>query len=126
MFRYFVFYFEGNETFEKLAAMSLIANLVVYLHSEYNMDNVCSTNVFDIWSGFTNFLPLVGAFIGDTYLGRFHILLLGTATSTSLMVKICFLKLNGMVKELKGTIRKNLESFVSNCLNACYPCCSKS
>lgn len=79
-------YFEGNETFEKLAAMSLIANLVVYLNTRYNMDNAKSAYVFNIWSGLINFLPLAGAFVADTYLGRFGTLLFGT--TALLLVKI--------------------------------------
>lgn len=83
----FVFcYFEGNETFEKLAVMSLIANLVVYLNTRYNMDNATSAYVFNIWSGLINFLPLAGAFVSDAYLGRFGTLLFGT--TALLLVKI--------------------------------------
>ncbi|XP_059428387.1 protein NRT1/ PTR FAMILY 2.8-like [Corylus avellana] len=59
--------------------MSLIASLVVYLHDKYNLDTVRSADVFNIWAGFTNFLPLAGAFVADTYLGRFHTLLFGSA-----------------------------------------------
>lgn len=82
--------------------MSLIANLVVYMHTKYNMDNVHSANAFNRWSGFTNVLPLLGAFIADTYLGRFHTIVFGTGAS--LMVKDWFLWHNGMRKELKLTI----------------------
>ncbi|KAL4606624.1 hypothetical protein ACB092_09G116700 [Castanea dentata] len=73
-----IHYILGNKTFEKLAAMSLIANLVVYMHTKYNMDNVHLANAFNMWSGFTNVLPLLGAFIADTYLGRFHTIVFGT------------------------------------------------
>ncbi|KAA0045149.1 protein NRT1/ PTR FAMILY 2.8-like [Cucumis melo var. makuwa] len=71
----------GNETFEKLASMSLIGNLVLYLHTMYNLDNVASAYVFQIWGGTTNFAPLAGAFLADTYLGRFYTLLFGSIAS---------------------------------------------
>uniref|UniRef100_A0A0A0KZQ3 Uncharacterized protein n=1 Tax=Cucumis sativus TaxID=3659 RepID=A0A0A0KZQ3_CUCSA len=71
----------GNETFEKLASMSLIGNLVLYLHTMYNLDNVASAYVFQIWGGTTNFAPLAGAFLADAYLGRFYTLLFGSVAS---------------------------------------------
>ncbi|XP_038881205.1 protein NRT1/ PTR FAMILY 2.8-like isoform X1 [Benincasa hispida] len=71
----------GNETFEKLASMSLIGNLVLYLHTMYNLDNVASAYVFQIWGGTTNFAPLAGAFLADAYLGRFYTLLFGSIAS---------------------------------------------
>ncbi|CAA3024807.1 NRT1 PTR FAMILY [Olea europaea subsp. europaea] len=35
------------------------------------MDQVTASNVLSIWSGLTSFAPLVGAYLSDTYLGRF-------------------------------------------------------
>ncbi|XP_061348750.1 uncharacterized protein LOC133294107 [Gastrolobium bilobum] len=74
-------YILGNETFEKLASMSLIANLVVYLHTQYNIDTSVSAEVFNLWSGFTNFLPLVGAYVADAYVGKFNTLLVSSVAS---------------------------------------------
>ncbi|XP_070665229.1 protein NRT1/ PTR FAMILY 2.8-like [Malus domestica] len=74
-------YILGNETFEKLASMSLIANLVVYLHTKYHLDNVVSANVFNIWSGSCNIAPLFGAFLADTYLGKSYTLLFSSIAS---------------------------------------------
>ncbi|KAI4356526.1 hypothetical protein L6164_000544 [Bauhinia variegata] len=74
-------YILGNETFEKLASMSLIANLVVYLTTQYNMDNIASAEVFNIWSGSANFLPILGAYIADAHVGKYHVLLFGSLAS---------------------------------------------
>ncbi|RDY07035.1 Protein NRT1/ PTR FAMILY 2.8, partial [Mucuna pruriens] len=74
-------YILGNETFEKLASMSLIANLVLYLRTQYNMDTTVSVEVFNIWSGSANFLPLVGAYLADAYTGKFNMLLIGSISS---------------------------------------------
>ena len=63
--------FTGNETFEKMASMSLMANLVLYLRTMYNLDNVTSVNIVIIWSGFSNILPLLGALLADAYLGKY-------------------------------------------------------
>ncbi|KAK6924949.1 Proton-dependent oligopeptide transporter family [Dillenia turbinata] len=65
-------YIIGNESFEKLASMSLIANITVYLKTQYNMGGLLLINVISIWSGSTNFAPLAGAFVSDAYLGRIN------------------------------------------------------
>ncbi|KAL6547160.1 hypothetical protein OROMI_022881 [Orobanche minor] len=61
----------GNETFERLAAIGLLANFMVFLLTVFHMDQVMASNVLSVWSGFANFSPLVGGFISDSYLGRF-------------------------------------------------------
>ncbi|KAL3501321.1 hypothetical protein ACH5RR_035770 [Cinchona calisaya] len=61
----------GNETFERLANVGLLANFGVFLLTKFNMDQVSVSNVLNIWSGATSFLPLVGAYISDAYVGRF-------------------------------------------------------
>ncbi|XVF02292.1 hypothetical protein REPUB_Repub04eG0163000 [Reevesia pubescens] len=65
-------YIIGNETFERLATFGLLANFMVYLMRKFQMDQVSASNVIFIWSGVTNFAPLVGAFICDAYVGRFR------------------------------------------------------
>lgn len=64
-------YVLGNETFERLASMGLLANFMVYLLTQLQMDQVAATNLINVWSGASNFAPMVGAFISDAYLGRF-------------------------------------------------------
>ncbi|KAL2519454.1 Protein NRT1/PTR FAMILY 2.13 [Abeliophyllum distichum] len=61
----------GNETFERLASIGLLANFMVFLLTQFHMDQVMASNVLSIWSGITNFAPLVGAYLSDSYLGRF-------------------------------------------------------
>lgn len=74
-------YIIGNESFEKLASMSLISNLTVYLLTKYNLSGIFVVNVVQIWNGSSNIASLVGAFISDTYLGRFRTLLYGCIAS---------------------------------------------
>ncbi|KAL2321934.1 hypothetical protein Fmac_026313 [Flemingia macrophylla] len=70
-------YIIGNESFEKLASMSLISNLTLYLLTNYNLSGIFVVNVMQIWSGSSNIFSIVGAFISDTYLGRYRTLLYG-------------------------------------------------
>ncbi|KAK7827599.1 protein nrt1/ ptr family 2.8 [Quercus suber] len=61
-----------NESFEKLASMSLISNITVYLTTKYNLSGIFVVNVVNIWSGSSNITSLAGAFVADAYLGRFR------------------------------------------------------
>lgn len=61
----------GNETFERLASMGLTANFMMFLMTQFHLDQVSASNVLSAWNGATSFLPLLGAFIADAYVGRF-------------------------------------------------------
>ncbi|XVF55183.1 hypothetical protein PTKIN_Ptkin06aG0016400 [Pterospermum kingtungense] len=76
-------YILANETFQKLASMSLIANMTVYLKTKYNMDGILVVNVINSWSGCSNITSIAGALVSDAFLGRFHTLLL---TGKSLVI----------------------------------------
>ncbi|KAK3226111.1 hypothetical protein Dsin_005973 [Dipteronia sinensis] len=80
-------YILGNESFEKLASMSLVGNLTMYLQSKYNIGGVFVVNIVSIWSGSSNIASLAGAFISDTYLGRFRTLLCGSIASLLVIIK---------------------------------------
>ncbi|GFP91595.1 protein nrt1/ ptr family 2.13 [Phtheirospermum japonicum] len=71
----------GNETFERLAAIGLGANFMVFLLNVFHMDQVLASNVLNVWSGVSNFSPLIGAFISDAYLGRFKTIAYATFVS---------------------------------------------
>ncbi|KAK4489839.1 hypothetical protein RD792_000483 [Penstemon davidsonii] len=64
----------GNETFEKLGTIGTSSNLLVYLTTTFDMKSITATNVINIFSGTCNFGTLLGAFLSDTYLGRYKTL----------------------------------------------------
>lgn len=78
----------GNESFEKLASMSLISNITVYLRNKYNMEGVILVNIVSIWGGTSNVASIAGAFVSDAYLGRFRTLLFGSISSFLVRMKI--------------------------------------
>ncbi|OIW20417.1 hypothetical protein TanjilG_11108 [Lupinus angustifolius] len=63
-------YILGNDTAERLATFGIQANFMVYLMREYNMDQVFASNIFNTWNAVSNFAPLIGAFVADSYLGK--------------------------------------------------------
>ncbi|XP_021908399.1 protein NRT1/ PTR FAMILY 2.13-like [Carica papaya] len=76
----------GNETLERLATIGLLANFMVYLMREFHMEQVAASNVLNIWSGITNFAPLLGAFISDAYVGKFPTIAVASLASFMGMV----------------------------------------
>ena len=74
----------GNETFEKLGTIGTSSNLLVYLTTVFHVQSVTAAATLNIFDGTTNLAPVFGAFLSDTYLGRY--LTLGFASISSLMV----------------------------------------
>ncbi|XP_062202214.1 protein NRT1/ PTR FAMILY 2.11-like isoform X1 [Phragmites australis] len=64
-------YVIGNETFEKLGTIGTTANLLVYLTTVYGMKSANAATLLNLWGGTVNLAPLLGAFLSDTYLGRY-------------------------------------------------------
>jgi dipeptide/tripeptide permease len=71
----------GNEACEKLATIGLLANMIVYLTKEFNMPNVTASYILNLWTGTTNLSPLLGAFLSDSYIGRYWTIALGCIAS---------------------------------------------
>ncbi|KAI3521729.1 hypothetical protein L1887_11201 [Cichorium endivia] len=67
-------YVIGNETFEKLGTIGTSTNLLVYLTTVFNMKSITTTNLINVFTGTCNFGTLVGAFLSDTYFGRYKVL----------------------------------------------------
>lgn len=78
----------GNETFERLASIGMVANFMVFLLTQFNMDQVLASNVLNIWSGITNFAPLIGAYISDAHFGRFRTIAYATFSSFTGMLML--------------------------------------
>ncbi|KAK6123271.1 hypothetical protein DH2020_042985 [Rehmannia glutinosa] len=62
----------GNEAFEKLGTIGTSSNLLVYLTTVFNMKSITATNVINTFNGTCNVGTLLGAFMSDTYLGRYR------------------------------------------------------
>ncbi|XP_058192498.1 protein NRT1/ PTR FAMILY 1.2-like [Rhododendron vialii] len=71
----------ANEALEKVATYGLLPNMILYLMGDYHIGITQGTNLLFFWSAATNFSPLVGAFISDSYLGRFLTIGLGSIFS---------------------------------------------
>ncbi|XP_009764700.1 protein NRT1/ PTR FAMILY 2.11-like [Nicotiana sylvestris] len=87
----------GNETFEKLGTIGTSANLLVYLTTVFNMKSITATNLINVFNGTCNFGTLLGAFLSDTYLGRYKTLGIASISSFTGMM---FLALTAAISKL--------------------------
>nr|GMC46714.1 protein NRT1/ PTR FAMILY 1.2-like [Ipomoea batatas] len=61
--------------------VALAANMIVYLMKAYHMDMASGTNFIYIWSALSNFAPVIGAFMADSFVGRFQMIGIGCVLS---------------------------------------------
>lgn len=71
----------ANESLEKVASYGLLPNMILYLMKDYNLGLAKGNNILFFWSAATNFMPLLGAFLSDSYLGRFLTIGFGSIAS---------------------------------------------
>ncbi|RCV19701.1 hypothetical protein SETIT_3G406500v2 [Setaria italica] len=74
-------YVIGNETCEKLGTIGTTANLLVYLTTVYGMKGASATTLLSLWGGTVNMAPVLGAFLSDSYLGRYTTIALASIAS---------------------------------------------
>ncbi|KAJ0742429.1 putative proton-dependent oligopeptide transporter family, MFS transporter superfamily [Helianthus annuus] len=100
------YYMLGYEICERLAYYGISTNLVVYLTTELHEGTVKSSNNVTNWVGTVWMTPILGAFIADTYLGRYWTFMIA---SLIYLVGICFLTLVVSLPSLKPpTCGKNV------------------
>ncbi|CAA0382610.1 unnamed protein product [Arabidopsis thaliana] len=112
----------ANEGFEKVASYGLLQNMILYLMSDYRLGLVKGQTVLFMWVAATNFMPLVGAFLSDSYLGRFFTIVIASLSSLLGMV---VLWLTAMLPQVKpspcvATAGTNCSSATSSQLALLY------
>nr|GME09621.1 protein NRT1/ PTR FAMILY 1.2-like [Ipomoea batatas] len=68
----------GNLALTNMATIGLAPNMILYLMREYQMDMASGSNVLYWWSAASNITPVIGAFMADSFVGRFQITTLGS------------------------------------------------
>lgn len=66
-----LFIFIGNECCERLAYYGMSSNLVRYFKYHLNEHSSTASRNLSAWTGTCYLTPLIGAFMADTYLGRY-------------------------------------------------------
>ncbi|KAL5729151.1 hypothetical protein ACHQM5_002140 [Ranunculus cassubicifolius] len=71
----------ANEAFEKVASFGLLPNMILYLKGGYHMSTASGISILSLWGSASHFLPIVGAFISDSYMGRYPTIVIGCLVS---------------------------------------------
>ncbi|KAF3971085.1 hypothetical protein CMV_005270, partial [Castanea mollissima] len=71
----------ANEAFEGVASFGLMPNMILYLTREFGMQIASAANVLFLWSAATNFMPILGAYLADSYVGRYRMIGFGSIVS---------------------------------------------
>ncbi|CAL4922837.1 unnamed protein product [Urochloa decumbens] len=79
-------YVIGNETCEKLGTIGTTANLLVYLTTVFGMKSASATTLLSLWGGTVSMAPVLGAFLSDSYLGRYTTIALASMASFAGMI----------------------------------------
>ncbi|CAL4939599.1 unnamed protein product [Urochloa decumbens] len=79
-------YVIGNETCEKLGTIGTTANLLVYLTTVFGMKSASATTLLNLWGGTVSMAPVLGAFLSDSYLGRYTTIALASMASFAGMI----------------------------------------
>ncbi|KAL0375307.1 UNVERIFIED_CONTAM: protein NRT1/ PTR FAMILY 8.1 [Sesamum radiatum] len=87
-----------TECCERLAYYGMSTNLVNYLKTQLGQGNVTATNNVTNWSGTCYITPLIGAFVADSYLGRFWTIAI---FATIYVIGMALLTLSASVPGLK-------------------------
>ncbi|KAK4558918.1 hypothetical protein RGQ29_008253 [Quercus rubra] len=88
----------ANEAFEGVASFGLRPNMILYLTREFGMQIASAANVLFLWSAATNFMPILGAYLADSYVGRYRMIGFGSIVSLMGMVLLWLTTLNSQAK----------------------------
>ncbi|CAK7353266.1 unnamed protein product [Dovyalis caffra] len=70
-----------NEAFERVASYGLMPNMIFYLMKNYRLEAASGSTILFLWSAMSNGLSIFGAFISDSFMGRYLVISLGSLCS---------------------------------------------
>jgi len=70
-----------NECLERVASYGIMPNMILYLLNDYGIPIAKGTSIIYAWSATSDVLSICGAFLSDSYLGRFLVISIGSFSS---------------------------------------------
>ncbi|KAJ3688516.1 hypothetical protein LUZ61_017680 [Rhynchospora tenuis] len=108
-------YILANEAASKIAIYGVTANLTIYMSDYFNMSLLTANNVSNIFNGFYNFSPLVGAFLADSYLGQFRTIIYSSFVN---FLGMALLTLSASMPGFKPPKCSTSDQVLGNCVGA--------
>lgn len=81
----------ANEAFERVASIGLQSNMIMYLTREYNLEATTAAYILFVWSAVSNLMPVLGAFVADSYAGRYRMVGFGSVATLAVISSISLL-----------------------------------
>ncbi|OMO91424.1 Proton-dependent oligopeptide transporter family [Corchorus olitorius] len=93
-----LFFIIGTVSGVMLSGFGWLANIIVYLVEEFNIESIDASQISNVVHGYMNLLPILGAFIADSYLGNFAVAAISSFISS---MGIILLTLTAKISSLK-------------------------
>lgn len=71
----------ANGMLEKIASFGVTPNMTLYLMGQYHMEMTAASTLLFYWSAASSFMPVIGAILADSYVGRFYMIGFGSVLS---------------------------------------------
>ncbi|XWS53232.1 hypothetical protein CRYUN_Cryun11dG0140200 [Craigia yunnanensis] len=81
-----LFFIAGTLSGVVLSGFGWLANLVVYLVEEFNVESINATQISNVVHGCMNLIPILGAIIADSFLGTFSVVAISSFISSLGMI----------------------------------------